>query len=85
MKSMDTEQLQQLRTLVENAGDLPEEAKGKLLQLMDQAGQSVSSEETTPADAAGSLLSSVQELEASHPEATSFLNRIATILANMGI
>jgi hypothetical protein len=31
------------------------------------------------------LLSSVEEFEAAHPEATSFMGRLATTLANMGI
>jgi len=80
---MNTEQLQQLKTLVVDAGDLPEAAKTKLLELLEQTEAEASTAE--PGQAKGQWLSSVDELEAAHPEATGFLNKLATTLANMGI
>lgn len=83
---MNPEQLQQLKTLVEDAEDLPEEAKLRLLRLISQEEQSVSSDnKAAPQDSESAFMSSVKEFEVAHPEATSFLNRVATILANMGI
>lgn len=83
---MNTEQLQQLKAMVEEAGDLPEAAKTKLLELLAQ--QQVSADAPLPQGpevAQSEWLSSVHELEAAHPEATGFMNRMATALANMGI
>lgn len=80
---MNTEQLQQLKTMVADAGDLPEAAKAKLLELLDQTEATANSSE--PISSEGQLLSSVQGFEAAHPEATGFMNRLATTLANMGI
>ncbi len=88
---MNTEQLQQLKAMVEDASDLPEAAKIKLLELLAQA--QAQAQAQTDADTAteepegthGQWLSSVAELEAAHPEATGFMNRLATTLANMGI
>ncbi|HRH96864.1 MAG TPA: DUF4404 family protein [Prosthecobacter sp.] len=82
---MTTEQQQQLKTMVENAGDLPEAAKTKLLELLAQAPVNVESPPEEPQAVEGQWLSSIQELEAAHPEATGFMNRLATTLANMGI
>ena len=80
---MNTEQLEQLKTLVADAGDLPEAAKTKLLELLAQTEAEAPTAE--PGQAQGQWLSSVAELEAAHPEATGFMNRLATTLANMGI
>lgn len=80
---MNTEQLQQLKTLVADADDLPETAKAKLLELLDQTEATATSDE--PVSNEGQLLSSVEEFEAAHPEATTFMGRLATTLANMGI
>lgn len=82
---MNTEQLQQLKTMVENAGDLPEAAKTKLLELLAQTEADAESAPDQVAGASGQWLSTVEELEAAHPEATGFMNRLATALANMGI
>lgn len=82
---MTTEQQQQLKTMVENAGDLPEAAKTKLLELLAQTPVDVESPPEEPQASEGQWLSSIQELEAAHPEATGFMNRLATTLANMGI
>ncbi|WP_395746816.1 DUF4404 family protein [Prosthecobacter sp.] len=80
---MNSEQLQQLKTMVADAGDLPADAKAKLLELLDRTGETAANGDTD--DAMGVWLPSVQEFEASHPEATGFMNRLATTLANMGI
>lgn len=80
---MNTEQLQQLKTMVADAGDLPEAAKTKLLELLAQAQENAAA--TEPTASQGQWASAVQELEAAHPETTSFMNRVATTLANMGI
>lgn len=80
---MNNEQLQQLKTMVADAGDLPEAAKAKLLELLAQAETTENSAE--PVSSEGQLLSSVEEFEAAHPEATTFMGRLATTLANMGI
>jgi hypothetical protein len=82
---MNPEQIQQLKTLVEEADDLPEEAKTRLLQLLAKSEQSESDGGDASQQSEGSFMSSVQELEATYPQATSFLNRVATVLANMGI
>jgi hypothetical protein len=83
---MNTEQLQQLKAMVEEAGDLPEAAKVRLLEILGQ--QEAEVETVLPEGAVetpAQLLSSVEEFEAAHPEATSFMGRLATTLANMGI
>ncbi|MBN8420158.1 MAG: DUF4404 family protein [Verrucomicrobia bacterium] len=80
---MNTEQLEQLKTLVAEADDLPEAAKTKLLELLAQTETTANSSE--PVSSEGQLLSSVEEFEAAHPEATGFMSRLATVLANMGI
>lgn len=80
---MNIEQLQQLKAMVEEAGDLPETAKARLLEILSQQEAEVESSEA--AESQGQLLSSVEEFEAAHPEATSFMGRLATTLANMGI
>ena len=81
--------LEQLRTKVENARGLPDTTKSELLKLVADL------ERQTPADAKAvpaegrhglnKLISSVEGLEASHPDITGLANRIATMLANLGI
>lgn len=68
--------------MVQEAGDLPESAKAKLLELVAQAEAEASKATSGSAE---SWSSTVEEMEASHPEATAFMNRVATSLANMGI
>lgn len=81
---MNDDQFQQLRTLVAASSDLPESAKSRLLNLVNQAEQQ-SADASTPNTAAAELPSALIELEAAHPEATAFFNRIAVTLGNMGI
>lgn len=71
--------------MVEGAGDLPEEARAELLTLVANAQAEAAAEADEPTDYMGKMMSSVEELEASHPEATAFMNRVATALGNMGI
>lgn len=68
--------------MVQDAADLPESAKAKLLELVTQAEEAAT---TTTTGSAESWGLAVEEMEASHPEATAFMNRVATSLANMGI
>ncbi len=82
---MNTEQLQQLRTMVQDAGELPEAAREELLKRVATTQQEAAEEASEPEDYMGRLMHSVEELEASHPEATAFMNRVATTLGNMGI
>ena len=71
--------------MVHDAGDLPESAKETLLELVKQAEEKVANTTETPLDPKETWSSTVEEMEASHPEATAFMNRVATSLANMGI
>ena len=80
--------LDQLRATLEQAEDLPESTRKKLLELLDTV-QNESSDDTTegesePAGVTG-LLASVEQLEASHPEIASLINQVAMTLSRMGI
>ena len=81
--------LEQLRAKVENASGLPDTTKSELLKLVaDLDRQTAGKTATTSATGkhgVDKLVSSVEGLEASHPEITDLANRIATMLANMGI
>lgn len=85
--------LAQLRNQVENADNLPESTREELLQHLEAMEDSHASVMEYPAEEAATtepqgidkLVSSVEELEASHPEITATVNRIATVLGNMGI
>lgn len=84
--------LKQLQTKVETTGNLPEETRAELLKqaeaLKEQAERDeeiTEEEEAGEPDAGERLLSSIEGLEATHPEITSLVNRIAMTLGNMGI
>jgi len=93
--------LEQLRSKVEKASGLPDTTKAELLRLVaeleSQAARTGSPKDanttavTSPSDSAegqhnlNRLVSSVEGLEASHPDITALVNRIATILGNIGI
>jgi hypothetical protein len=91
--------LEQLRTKVENASGLPDATKSELLKLvaeLESRAARTGSPEAGGSNAGTSgstegqhglhrLISSVEGLEASHPDITDLANRIATILGNMGI
>ena len=81
--------LEQLRTKVENARGLPDATKSELLKLVADLDRQTAGK-TATASGTGKhgvdrLVSSVEGLEVSHPEITDLANRIATMLANMGI
>ena len=85
--------LKQLETKVENTGNLPEETRAELLKQaaalkVQQAEDELAAEETEtdePKEGVDRLIASIEGLEASHPEITSLVNRIAMTLGNMGI
>ena len=81
--------LEQLRTKVENARGLTDTSKAELLKLVaDLDRQTAGTTETGSAeskDGLDRLITSVKGLEVSHPEITDLVNRIATMLANLGI
>ncbi len=83
--SMNAEKLQELKSMVEGAGNLPEEARAELLTLVAKAQEEAAAESGEPTDYMSKLMSSVVEMEASHPDATAFINKVATALGNMGI
>jgi len=91
--------LEQLRSKVEKASGLPDTTKAELLRLVAElesqatrtgSPKTESPNAGTPDSTEGQhnlnrLVSSVEGLEASHPDITALVNRIATILGNMGI
>jgi hypothetical protein len=81
--------LDQLRAKVESAHGLSDTTKSELLKLVADL-ESQTAGKTAPVSGVrppgvDRLVSSVEGLEASHPEITDLANRIATMLANMGI
>ncbi|MEQ1750465.1 MAG: DUF4404 family protein [Prosthecobacter sp.] len=82
---MSEEQLQQLRGMVEGADELSETARAELIKRVANAQEEAAVAESVPHDYMSRLMSSVEELEASHPDATAFMNRVAHALGNMGI
>ncbi len=85
--------LKQLQTQVKATSNLPEETRTELLKqaaLLEtqQAQDDVDAEDTEPDEAnegVDRLIASIEGLEASHPQITSLVNRIAMTLGNMGI
>lgn len=87
--------LAQLRNQVENAGNLPDATRADLLQHVEAMQSSHAASVMEEPDETGAeapepqgierLVNSVEELEVSHPEITATVNRIATVLSNMGI
>ena len=86
--------LAQLRTSVAAAETLPAETRTDLLAHLDAMEAELkvhpeSGEATTPAGAElhglAKLRASVEELEASHPDLTALVSRLATQLSNLGI
>lgn len=81
--------LEELRTKVENARGLPDTTKSELLKLVadleSQAAGTAGAVSTEGEHGFERLIASVEGLEASHPDITNLANRIATMLANMGI
>lgn len=94
---MIAEHLSQLRRALEEADTLPESTKDELLRLVSAAEAEADAPEDaeTPVNSEGEveenptvldqLKTSLEEIESSHPEAAALVNRVATVLANMGI
>ncbi len=97
---MIEKQIEQLRALVNQAGGLADATRNEILQQLaavetESASAANAQDATAPADdipavtqtarALGRLAGAVEGLEASHPQITSMVNRIATALANIGI
>jgi hypothetical protein len=81
--------LEQLRSKVEKASGLPDTTKTELLKLVAEVkGQTADGKHPGAADGQHGihrLISSVEDLEVSHPDITDLVNRIATMLGNIGI
>ena len=94
---MIKDHLGQLRNLIEQAGGLPDATRNELLKLVSTVENETSpvegqpeeaaepSDETPTQDSFAKLSSSIEELETSHPEMVTVVNRIAVTLGNMGI
>ncbi|HYF37369.1 MAG TPA: DUF4404 family protein [Prosthecobacter sp.] len=91
---MIEDHIQQLRNKLADASGLPEGTRAELLGLVealereavrgDAGSQAADTEESEP-PALGKLVSSVEELEASHPELVASINQVASVLGKMGI
>jgi len=89
--------LQQLRVQLENSESLPDTTKQEILRHVEaiehRTGTSTEASAAAEPDQVAAeepqgldkLRSSVEELEASHPEITALVNRVAVALGNMGI
>jgi len=78
--------LEQLRAKVETASGLPATTKSELLKLVAELeSQSARTGSTADPHGVDRLVASVEGLEVSHPEITDIVNRIATMLGNIGI
>lgn len=84
--------LDQLRASVNASATLPAETKDDLLAHVAAMEAELSASPETPGEmGAGELhglarlRASVEELEASHPDITSLVSRLATQLSNLGI
>ncbi|HUJ10746.1 MAG TPA: DUF4404 family protein [Verrucomicrobiae bacterium] len=81
--------LDQLRAKVETASGLPAKTKTELLKLVSELENQTSA--SNPANAASDphgverLVAAVEGLEASHPDITNIVTRLAAMLGNLGI
>ena len=89
---MTEDTFQKLRDTIQQA-DVPEATRNELLNLIHAAqSESVSdsdqqepdAEETAPPQGIQRLIASLEGLEATHPEATDLVNRLALGLSKMG-
>jgi hypothetical protein len=91
--------IDEIRAIVEQANDLPEETRVKLLQIATdlerEAAEAGAGEATEGADetdeseaprgeGSSSLVSAIEGLEASHPEVTSAVSNVAGMLSKLG-
>ena len=85
--------LKQLRTTVAEDTSLPETTKADLIRHVEAmeaqtsalSADAASSEAESEKPVLDQLVTSVEGLEASHPEITTLVNRLANTLGNMGI
>jgi len=86
--------LAQLRTLVTDSDSLPAETRADLLVHLDAMEAELKEHPESGEPEAGTgvklhglarLRASVEELEASHPDLTALVSRLATQLSNLGI
>ena len=88
---MIEEHLKELRAMLEQAENLPAETRTRLLDHVEAiAEETLSSGQASPAESqahhgVGKLVGAIEEIEASHPEITALINRIAGTAANIGI
>lgn len=90
--------LNELRAVVEQATDLPEPTRAKLLQLADELERDLASPSPEAApqpaeDAAATtsepsgvsgLVAAIEGLETSHPEVTATVSNVARMLSKLG-
>ena len=98
---MVEDRIRNIEAHIQASGNLPESAKGELLQLLEDLRgelQGVNKEHLEKAEASGAprqggtlddemggLTGTVTELEAMHPRLSELANRLAVALSNMGI
>ena len=92
MDVMIDQLLEQLRTSVTTSATLPEQTRADLLAHLQSMEEELRAHPEAPAESAPAeshglarLRASVEELEASHPDITSLVSRLATHLSNLGI
>lgn len=88
---MIEEHLKELRAMLEQAENLPADTRFRLLEhvgAIEDETVSRASESDAPATDAhgiGKLVGAIEGIEASHPDITALINRIAGTAANIGI
>jgi len=90
---MKDQLLEELRTSIEGAQALTDESKAELLGHLAAIQEQLQATPENPDEAPATgelhglakLRASVVELEASHPDLTSLVSRLATHLSNLGI
>ena len=94
---MIEDHLKELRAMLEQAANLPEETRTKLLGHVDaiesEAAEVADEDSESEAESApeeqhhgiGRLIGAVEEIEASHPDITALINRIAGTMTNIGM
>ncbi len=86
---MDTENLkkniEELKDEISRLQNEAPETAVRLQQLVDNMEQTIDSDELNNNDLVAGIQKNIEHLETEHPSATEILNRIATVLSNMGI
>ena len=89
---MIEERIQSIEAKVQAIESIPEETKAELLTMLSELKAEVASiakprseEPERVEETMSELTSSVRALEAEHPHVVQLVNRLATILSNMGI